>query len=328
MKTQDIVRQLLGGMHLSVLPACVVASGLMLATPARALVTSGTSDSYGLRGDVDIVGGLISTSLGAGTYSGSAPAPYSSSSSGIALNPNIGASVNLGLGIGVVDVTAVNATGIFNSTISSNVDGGGGSRTTSAFTQITGSGGPFNLTVGDTQALVLNPAALLTLSATAIESTSTVMGDYGGFTGSGSSVITNFGLSLNGGSTIDLTSLLTGAGYTLNTDFLANGTILTPNLSVDLTALGLAGASLVFNRQVSTGDGVTSLDFETTAIYLDVNSTLPLLGDTLDTQIAIGQSAAGQGGISAVPEPGSALLFALGVVTLLGHRRRFSRSIP
>lgn len=328
MKTQNTVRKLLDAVRKNVITVGVVAVGLVLVTPVSALVTSGTSDSYGLRGDVDIVGGLISTSLGAGTFSGSAPAPYSSSSSAIALNPNIGASVNLGLGIGVVDVTAVNATGIFNSTISSTVDGTAGSRTTSAFTQITGSGGPFNLTVGDTQALILNPAALLTLSATAIQSTSTVMGDYGGFTGSGSSVITDFGLSLNGGAVIDLSTLLTGAGYTLNTDFLADGTILTANLSVNLSALGLAGASLIFNRQTSTGDGVSSLDFETTAIYLDVNSTLPLLGDTLDTQIAIGQSAAGQGGVSVVPEPGSAILFALGILTLLGHRQKFSRFVP
>lgn len=299
--------------------ASVFVLTFILAKQVQSDVTAGQSQTYVLEAEVNVLG-ILSTTAQAGSLGDIAPAAYNTSSSAIPLNVNLGTSVSV-LGIGSVSLTAVNATGVFNSTITSNVDGGAGSRTTTAFSQIAGSGGPFSLTVGDTQALILNPAPLLQLTASAIQSTTSVSGDFGTLSGSGSSVIADFGLSINGGAVINLTSLLTGAGYSLGTDFLANGTILASNLTVDLNLLGLAGTSLVFNRQVAIGDGISSLQYETTALYLDVNSTLPLVGEALDADIELGKSIASQDAVAAVPEPGSAVLFALGILTLLGHRR-------
>lgn len=292
---------------------------LGLATEARSDVTAGQSQTNGLEVEVTILG-ILNTTGQAGSLGAIAPAAYNTSSTAVPVNLDLGTSASIG-GIGLVTVDAVNATGVFNSTITSNVNGGTGSRTTTAFSQIAGSGGPFSLTVGDTQALILNPAPLLQLSATAIQSTTSVSGDFGTLSGSGSSVITDFGLRLNGGAVINLTNLLTSAGYSVGADFLANGTIITPNLTVDLSLLGLAGTSLVFNRQVAVGDGISSLEYETTALYLDVNSTLPLVGQALDANIELGKSIASQAAVAPVPEPGSALLFALGIITLLSHRR-------
>ncbi len=288
---------------------------LSLVHAARADVTSGTSGSYGLRGNVEVellAAPILTTTVGAGTLTGAAPNPYNTTQSGVSLGTNIGVSVSAAL-----SVDAVQSTGVFNGNVFSNVDGGAGIRTTSATTGIANLG----LNVGDVQLLILDPPAALSLTATAINTSSTIMGDYGAFTSAGTSQITGFGLALNGGAVVNLTSLLGGAGFTLGTDFLADGTLLTSNMSVDLNALGLAGASLVFNRQVTSGNGISSLGLETTAIYLDLDAGLGS-SVNLDTDIAIGQSTAAQGGVSVVPEPGSAILFALGIVTLLGHRRR------
>lgn len=64
-----------------------------------------------------------------------------------------------------------------------------------------------------------------------------------------------------------------------------------PNTIVDVSALGLAGITLVLNEQITAGDGVTGLSMLVNAIRLELSIDIPLVA-SVDGEVIVSQSHA------------------------------------
>ena len=63
-----------------------------------------------------------------------------------------------------------------------------------------------------------------------------------------------------------------------------------PNTSIDLSALGIAGVTLVLNEQTRTGDGVHSLTLTTNGILLGLNVAGLVTGDVVVAHSEVGMA--------------------------------------
>ncbi|MGN6521532.1 MAG: hypothetical protein ACTHK2_19165 [Dokdonella sp.] len=63
-----------------------------------------------------------------------------------------------------------------------------------------------------------------------------------------------------------------------------------PNTSIDLSALGIAGVTLVLNEQTRTGDGVHSLTLATNGIHLGLNVAGLVTGDVIVAHSEVGMA--------------------------------------
>lgn len=272
------------------LTASITAGGLVFAMAGSAEATpiSAASAAYN-----EFISLTVSPLLGVAaavssgplaSVSGTAPGAYNVSDSLLTLNI-----ANL--------VTA----GLLVANASSDVDGSNGIKYASADATVNGLG----LSILGT----LPGLSVLNLSATTIQSTASINGDYGSLLASGGTTIE--GLSLNGVTILDLSPP-------------ANNVL-----------LDLLGIRIVLNEQIASGDGITSKDFAVNALHVSFENVLGLLDGTLgliNGDIIIGHSEASMmagpttpngPGPSEVPAPASLLLLGMGLLSLGCLRRRF-----
>lgn len=123
--------------------------------------------------------------------------------------------------------------------------------------------------------------------------------------------------TIGSSTTIDATTGLSAVGQTVIEGLTLSGTALA-GLSIDLAAfanpaansvlVNALGLKIVFNEQIRTGDGMSSLDLTTNAIRVSFDNFL-LSGALLTGDVVIAQSRAGVSGFvpgvvpGAVPEP-------------------------
>lgn len=264
---------------------------IQFGSTAHATNISASSSGYGLFVDANALNlvNLDAGPLPAGV-AGTAPAPYS--------NSNTVLNVNVTSSIPVVASGSVTA-GSVSATAASNVNGGPGSRITSA------SGGVVGAGVNMVTLPVLGPGlTLLGLNAT-LGSTAQISGNFGSLAAVGTTTIQNLGLTVS--------------GIPVNLSAYVNVPI-APNTSVNLAALGIANASLILNEQIIAGDQSSIV---VNAFHLNVN-----VANSIVAQVILGHSQAQMTAI--VPEPSSALLstLAIGGVCRLGrsHMRSIRRT--
>lgn len=257
---------------------------------AHAINTSATSSGYGLFVDANALNAL---NLDVGPLpvgvSGTAPAPYA--------NSNTVLNVNVASSIPVVASGSVTA-GSVSATAASNVDGGPGSRITSASGGVVGAG--VNMV---TLPVIGSGITLLGLNAT-LGSTAQVSGNFGSLVAAGTTTIQNLGLTIS--------------GIPVNLSAYVNAPV-APNTSVNLAALGIANASLILNEQIVAGD---QSSITVNAFHLNVN-----VANSIVAQVILGHSQAQM--TAAVPEPATAMLSATGIMALAhfgrSRQRRLSR---
>jgi len=350
--------------------SCMVVA--LATSTLRAQVGGGNSYGYGLDTAIDIGTGatiqlLALPPLSAGatvlagpfpsTAFGVAPAPYNTGlQSTILANANVvsvaGLNQSLGLASANATVNLVTASGTFNGSANSSVDGLAGSRLAHGFGSVQGlSLNLVDLGIAATTALganaSVNPPPMISFSqvgSALFTSDSTVSGLPFGYTRTGSSVIADLSISINGGSAVSLSSLATAAGisYTLSGGALV-GVPANSMITLGVTAsgglpglggglLGLAAGTqlrLILNEQNLFGDPNLSPGINTTALHLDLllpNADLTVAGlASLDvtggTDIWLGRSQA-----QLVPEPSSAslALMLLAILCFNCHLRRFA----
>jgi hypothetical protein len=293
------------------------------------------------------------------TANGSAPAPYNTGTiSSLLANANIanvtGLSLVSGLASANATVNLLTASGTFNGEADSSVDHLPGSRSAHGFGSIQNlSLNLMDLGIGATTALGANasvhPPPLVSFSqtaGTAFSSDSTVSGVPSGYTRTGSSVIANLGISINGGAAVSLASLATAAGinYTLLGGALIGvpaNSVITLGVNANGGLPGLGGGlsldastqlRLVLNEQTLTGDPNNNPGIITTALHLDYDG--PDTGVSVPALTALDV----HGGVDAylgvseamlVPEPSSKalVLMCAGVCWMyLRHRRMVYRA--
>lgn len=250
------------------LAALAALFAIQLGSPAQAINISASSSGYGLFVDVNALN-LVNLDIGplpAGV-SGVASAPYADSDT--VLNVSVSAGISL---VAERDVTA----GAVSASATSNVDGGLGSRTTSA------SGG-----------IVVDDVDMVTLPlfgpGVTLNSTAQISGDFGSLVAVGTTMIQDLDLTISA-IPVDLSAYVNFAAA--------------PNTSVNLAALGIGNASLILNEQIIAGDQSSIV---VNAFHLNVN-----VANSIVVQVILGHS---QAQITAVgiPEPGAAALAAIGI---------------
>jgi hypothetical protein len=298
MGTLAIRGRLSKGIRSRIMIAGIALAGLLgtTALPARAgIVLSGNSNSYGVSADVTLVPAVgpsvqaIVTPQPVAT--GVAPPPYSS-------NVSL-ASVDVSAGTIPGGALVSFQSGLLEEVATSNVDGSSGPRTTSASSTINAlSFGFITTALGGSG---------IGITSTLLMSSSTVTGDYGSLTATGSLTVEHLSITVNG---------VAVAGFA---DFTGS---IAANTTVDLGA-AFIGASLILNEQILSGDGISSRDLTVNAVDLRLVSTGVAGLGTLDGQVIIEHSYAAQ--TAAVPEPSSWCLGIIAAVTGLGYRWRRQR---
>ncbi|MGJ8695324.1 MAG: hypothetical protein ACSHYF_03340 [Verrucomicrobiaceae bacterium] len=184
----------------------------------------------------------------------------------------------------------------------------------SAFSDVTGVGTTGNSSGSSTVhqlGITLVPGVALTpdflsLSSTAISSTTSSTGQFGALSSTGSVVLT------------DLVIVVDGVTLALASNP-------PPNTIVDLAASGitdtdiLANLTIILNEQVATGDGLESTGLTTNALRISLGAIdLGLPGGNVVSEIIAGQSSSS---MSAVPEPSVFALLAFFPGMMLLRRR-------
>ncbi|BBO30463.1 PEP-CTERM sorting domain-containing protein [Lacipirellula parvula] len=257
------------------------------APAAHAVNTSASSNGYGMFVDLNALS-VVNLDVGPLPVgvNGVAPAPYANSDT--VLNVNVSTSVP-------VVATATATAGSVTATAASNVNGGLGSRTTSA------SGGVVGAGVNAVTLPVLPPGiTLLGINGT-LSSTAQVAGDFGSLVATGTTTIQSLGLTIS--------------GIPVNLSAYVNVPI-APNTSVNLAALGIANASLILNEQVVAGD---QSSISVNAFHLNVN-----VANSIVAQVILGHSQAQMTAV-AIPEPATVGMATVGMVGAVAAARRRTR---
>jgi len=227
-------------------------------TPVSTASSSASGASISLS-----VAGLVETNSGnVGQSSGSAPAPYSVTQTAIPLDVDAG----------VLVLNLVSSDGTINTSASSDVNGGAGSKTTAASSQVT------NLSLDVAEVLGGDP--LVTLSVPASTTNVTVAGQTGSFTSNSSVSLTGMTLEVLGAS-IDLSGIN-----------LAN---VPANTGVDLGSNAVAGLSIILNETQTVGTASGGYTTTTNAIRIKLNAVNLGLINVLNGDIIIGHADAKQG---------------------------------
>ena len=253
---------------------------------AGAAIVSANSEGYGLSVNLDVLGSNLLTVTTPAGISGTAPAPYSLNDA--LLDLDVGATIPI-----VVQAHA--SADIITGSANSNVDGSTGNKTTSA------SGSIEDLSINANLLSIFGPGlSLLELDDLTLSSSAEVTGDYGNMIASGSANITSLSLSI--------------LGQDIQVDANAG-----PNSIIDLSALGLIGATLILNEQIADcSDSFCSMTVN--ALRLSLNGLNNLFG----ADIILGHSYAEMSAenISAVPVPAAVWLFSSAIAGLIGFSRR------
>lgn len=225
-------------------------------------VAAGASDGYGL--DVDLsVATLVSLNPDRiGETSGTAPPVYNQVTTGVPIN--LSAGVPLVLNLAAISGTA-------GSTAVSDVDGNSGSRSTRASAKVEA----LSLEVGDLPLV----GSLVSLSADAIESSSTVSGASATLAATSKVSLANLNLKVLG----------TAITLPVNLDNVA------PNTALQINIPAAAGMTIVLNESVTTGNSVDGYSISTNAIRIKLNAVNLGLVNVLNGDIIIGHSEASQG---------------------------------
>lgn len=269
-----------------ILGAVTLALASVTFTPsAGAAVVNAYSEGYGLSVNLDVGGSnLLAVAAPAG-ISGTAPAPYN-------LNDAL---LGFDVGVDLLVAQAHASIDVITGSADSNVDGSAGNKTTSA------SGGIEGLNINASLFSIFGPGlSLFELDNWTFSSSAEVTGDYGNMTASGSANITSLGLSI--------------LGQDIQVDTNAG-----PNSMIDLSALGLIGATLILNEQI-TDCSNSFCSMTVNALRLSLNG----LNNLFDADIIIGHSYAEMSAenISAVPVPAAVWLFGSAMAGLAGFSRR------
>ncbi|MGX2039636.1 PEP-CTERM sorting domain-containing protein [Methylocaldum sp. MU1018] len=239
----------------------------------------------------DVSANITATLLGTPLLqAGIGPAPVSA---GSAPTPYNDSQQILNLQAGVKRTLSLGAS-VLNANAVSDIDGSDGDKFASASASITG-----------LAANIL--AGWVSLNVGVLQSTASVSGDYGALGGFGGASLTNAFISI--------------AGISIALDALP-----TPNTTVDLSLLGLAGVSLILNEQILAGDGIGSLGLAVNAIHLSFNGFLAgffsLTGDIIISHAQAQIFAQPTPAANPVPEPATLALMASGFAVLIGKSRR------
>jgi PEP-CTERM motif len=240
----------------------MVATALATATApfgAQAQVIGGASSAYGET--ISISGAAVLNSPAQPSIGGTAPAPY-----------------NLSTSLLTLSVAPVLTSGLLTVDASSNVDGAAGNRAANASALIDN---------------LLLTAGLNSFTATAIQSTAQVAGDYGSLIATGSTTLTD--VSVNGSVAVNLSPLP-------NTVFFNNGSLL-----------------VVLNEQIVTGNGIDTRALQVNGLHATLTN-FPLAGFGLFSGDLI--IAHAEASLAAVPEPSTYAMFGAGIAALLIALRR------
>lgn len=260
--------------HLSVSFLATTALCLSLSFNAGATVTAGASSAYGEFVDLTVTPNLgVATTVTSGplpAVSGSAPAPYNLTNSALS------ASAPPYLSTGLLTVNA-----------SSDVDSLPGNRNANA------------------DATVHNLSVLLSsfgvdLTATTAQSTAAVSGDFGTFSGVGTTTLE--GLTLNGVASAFVTP--------------APNTIL----------LGLPGLTITLNEQTTSGSLPGSFGMGVNAIHVGFKNFLAPNLSLVNGDVIISHSQASMIGVVPEPESYAMLLAGLGLMGAVVRRRSMKRN--
>jgi hypothetical protein len=247
---------------------------LGLSVNVGATVTASTSSAYGEFVDLTVTSYLgVAANVTSGplpAVSGSAPAPYNLTNSALS------ASVLPFLSTGLLTVNA-----------SSNVDSSPGTRNTNADATVN------NLSV-------LMSSFGIDLTATTVQSTAAVSGDYGAFNAAGTTTIE--GLTLNGVASLLLTP--------------APNTIL----------LSLPGLRIMLNEQITSGGLPGSFGIGVNAIHVEFDHFLAPNLSLVNGDILIAHSQASMGLIPE-PETYALMLAGLAVMGAIVRRRSVTKNV-
>jgi len=277
-----------------VVPAAVAAIGV--GAPAQASVISGTSDAYTAQASASYTSIIGSGGASTGKIfdvTRTAPPTYS------IVDPHASMTINVPpSGILAGDVLSVTS-GLLTNSIASNVDGGLGSRTTTADSEVA------NASISLLTPLIGNP--LLSITVGAIHQNATASGDFGSMSAFGSLTIEDLVVKLAGVTVYSLLGVNNVAA----------------NFQVVNASLAGAGISLYLNQQTPiTGPFLEGIS--TNALHLSFNASLAGLASA-QGDVILGHAEAVQGyAPNAVPEPASIAMMGLGAVGagLAGLRRR------
>jgi hypothetical protein len=252
-------------------------------------VVSGQSSALAISSNLTI-GPLATATLSVNSEQQSAPAAYNLSSTN-----TLGAMVSAGAYnlpiFGTPEVLVSGSTGFLHSAIASTVDGFANTASASGATTVDN----LNLKVLSTLDI-----PVVSISATALTTSSSVSGTYGSLTASGTPTFVGLAIDVLG---IDVTALVEASA----------------GVVVDIA--GLTGVSIGIDVVTTGGDGITTRSVTTDNIVVNFDNALTL-GGTINGSLVIGQSQASLLA-SPVPEPASVAMMGLGLFMAgaVGFRR-------
>ncbi len=275
--------------------------GLALTVGAQASVISGSAQGYGVSSELNAFGGNLGISVPPTPNGASVSAAPPGSASDSVLGLSVSDSHSTGLP--PTNYALQLSTGLLSAEAASDVDGGPGSRASSASALVNN----LDFGVGTLNLINVLSSSVVDLSADTLSSNASVTGDAGSFVASGSVSLENAYLTVAG-----LSLLGVGVNDT-------NGALVA-NPSPNLVILDALGITVTLNRQI-----VDCL-FDSCSISVDALviefSDFVFGGSLLNGDLVVGHSEASLKA-SPVPLPAAVWLFGSGLMLLLtGSRMR------
>lgn len=252
--------------------ALATAVSFLGASPAvSADVIGGNSLGYGAFVHLDLIGLATLTAPSQPIASGTAPGPYTDNDLLASL------SVSQAL-LGIL------GTGVLNTTASSNVDGLAGSRFADASAE-----------TDNLNALLLGALTGISVTSDAVVSSALVTGDFGALSASGTTMLVNTSISVNG-----------------------VALVVTAEPSPNTVIFNLGGLSIILNEQVLSGDGISTRGIEVNAIHISFDNFL-FGGGLVNGDVIISHADADL--VAIVPSPASCSLLGLAGIVCARRRR-------